>query len=65
MVTILQTREMFLAARFSLQYQAYLSILTYEAPIPQNGQTLKQFVDNLPTKRLSVFDPFVKLTLKG
>ena len=29
------------------------------------SNTLKQFVDNLPTKCLSVFDYFVKLALKA
>ena len=29
------------------------------------SNTLKQFVDNLPTDCLSVFDHFVKLALKG
>ena len=29
------------------------------------SNTLKQFVCNLPTNRLSVFDHFVKLALKG
>ena len=29
------------------------------------SSTLKQFVDNLPTNCLSVFDHFVKLALKG
>ena len=29
------------------------------------SNTLKQFVDSLPTNCLSVFDPFVGLTLKG
>ena len=29
------------------------------------SNTLKQFVGNLPTNCLSVFDHFVKLTLKG
>ena len=29
------------------------------------SNTLKQFVDNLPTNCLSVFDHFVKLALKG
>ena len=29
------------------------------------SNTLKQFVGNLPTKCLSVFDYFLKLTLKG
>ena len=37
------------------------STLTLWAPIPQNGQTLKQ----LPTNSLSVFDHFVGLALKG
>ena len=39
--------------------------LTLLVPISQNGQTLKQFVGNLPTISLSVFDRFVGLTLKG
>ena len=29
------------------------------------SNTFKQFVGNLPTNRLSVFDHFVKLLLKG
>ena len=29
------------------------------------SNTLKQFVDNLPTNRLSVFDHFMNLALKG
>ena len=40
--------------------------LTHLAPISQNGQTqLKQFVGNLPTNCLSVFDYFAGLALKG
>ena len=42
-----------------------LSHLTLSAPIPQNGQTLKQFVGNLTTNCLSEFDHFVILALKG
>ena len=40
-------------------------LLTLLAPTPQNGQTLKQFVWNLQTICLSVFDNFVGQTLKG
>ena len=39
--------------------------LTLKAPIPKNGQTLKQFFGNLSTNCVSVFDHFVKLALKG
>ena len=39
-------------------------VLTLEAPTPQNGQTLKQFVGKLPTNCLSVFDYFVGLALE-
>ena len=38
--------------------------LTLSAPTPQIGQTLKQFVDKLPTNWLSVFHHFVALALK-
>ena len=48
-----------------LKLEANVFFLTIEAPIPQNGQTLKQFVGNLPMNCLSVFNHFVKLTLKG
>ena len=50
-----------------MTYQNYLkhNALTLLAPISQNGQTLKQFVGNLPTKCLSVFDHFVGLALNG
>ena len=34
-------------------------------PIPQNGQTHKQFIGKLQMNCLSVFDHFVKLGLKG
>ena len=40
-----------------------LNILSVNSTKWQN--TLKQFVDNLPTNRLSVFDHFVGLALKG
>ena len=39
--------------------------LTLLAPISENGQTLKQFIRNLPTNCLSVFDHSVGLVLKG
>ena len=39
--------------------------LTLQAPTPQNGKTLKQFVGKLPKNCLSVFDHFVVLALKG
>ena len=39
--------------------------LTIEAPIPQNGQTLEQFVGNLSMNCLRMFNHFVKLALKG
>ena len=39
--------------------------LTLLAPISQNGQTLKQFVGNLPTNCVSVFDYFVGFWRKG
>ena len=35
------------------------------AKITKLSNTLKQFVDNLPTNCLSVFDNFVGLALKG
>ena len=41
-------------------------VLTLSAPISQNGQThSKQFVSNLLTNCLNVFDHFVGLVLKG
>ena len=41
-------------------------ILILKAPIPQKwSKTLKQFIGNLPMNRLSVFDHFVILVLKG
>ena len=48
-----------------LKLEANVFFLTIEAPIPQNGQTLKQFVGDLPMNCLSVFNHFVKLALKG
>ena len=47
-----------------LKLEANVFFLTIEAPIPQNGQTLKQFVGDLPMNCLSVFNHFVKLALK-
>ena len=38
---------------------------TLSAKITKWSNTLKQFVGNLPTNCLSVFDYFVRLTLKG
>ena len=49
---------------FSSKNQKYIP-LTVLPPISQNGQTLKQFVGNLPTNCLSVFDHFVGLARKG
>ena len=37
----------------------------YKCSTPRNGETLKQFVGNLLTNCLSVFDHFVGLALKG
>ena len=37
----------------------------YKCSTPRNGETLKQFVGNLLTNCLSVFDHYVGLALKG
>ena len=46
-----------------------IPVLTLLIPLSANptkwSNTLKQFVGNLPTNYLSVFDHFVKLALKG
>ena len=50
-------------------YQKYFSWWNGFNPLNANPtkwwSTLKQFVDNLPTNYLSVFDQLVKLALKG
>ena len=43
----------------------FKKVLTHQAPIPQNVQTLKQLVGNLPTNCLSVLGHFVGLAPKG
>ena len=44
-------------------YKQFINSLS--ANITKSSNTLKQFVDNLPANRLSVFDHFVGLALKG
>ena len=43
----------------------YFSINPFSANFTKWSNTLKQFVGNLPTNCLSVFDHSVALTLKG
>ena len=45
--------------------KVFLSLNPFSANLTKWSNTLKQFVANLPTDCLSVFDNFVGLVLKG
>ena len=47
------------------RYEILLKINPLSANFTECSNTLKQFVGNLPTNCLSVFDHFVGLALKG
>ena len=57
------------SGKLKIKYIFFYKDLCYFIPLSANhtkwSNTLKQFVDNLPTNCLSVFDHFVRLALKG